>query len=88
MILADLRNYLQARPGATLAELARHFGADAETLRGMLALWIRKGKVQKLLASSSCGSRCTQCDPASVEIYQWTAEVTPPLPPAKAPCRG
>ena len=37
----------------------------------MLVHWIRKGRVSRRSATASCGSKCTQCDPASVELYVW-----------------
>jgi len=71
MILSDLRHYLEGRPQSTLAEMALHFRADPEALRGMLEVWIRKGKVEKRLATASCGSHCGHCDPLAAEIYRW-----------------
>ncbi len=87
MTLADLRGYLQGRTGATLAELAQHFRADPEILRGMLAVWIRKGKVDRRPLAAGCGSGCGQCDPASVELYSWTEGAGPALPPIDIGCR-
>ena len=71
MILSDLRDYLRERGQASLQDMALHFDADPEALRGMLETWIRKGKVSRYSAKASCGDSCTQCDPASVEIYSW-----------------
>ncbi|VAX14546.1 hypothetical protein MNBD_GAMMA24-2715 [hydrothermal vent metagenome] len=71
MILSDIRRYLEQRGQATLADIALHFDADPDAVRGMLAIWIRKGRVYRRLASAACGSRCQQCDPAATEIYVW-----------------
>ncbi|MEY4767894.1 MAG: hypothetical protein RL637_533 [Pseudomonadota bacterium] len=72
MILSELRDYLQKYPQVTLHDLVLHFNIDAEALRGMLAQWMRKGKVKKLDPNSKiCGSSCCKCDPALTEIYQW-----------------
>ena len=71
MILSEIRDYLKERSQASLQDLALHFDADPEALRGMLAHWIRKGQVSRRSAAASCGSSCTQCDPASVELYVW-----------------
>lgn len=83
MILSELRDYLEARGRASLQELALHFDTEPDALRGMLAHWIRKGRASRRSAGVSCGSRCTQCDPASVEIYVWgdgrTVEQAAPL---------
>jgi len=83
MILSDIRRYLQQRGQATLADIALHFDADPNAVRGMLNVWIRKDKVYKKMATASCGGSCSQCDPAATEIYVWTestANVQPALP--------
>ena len=71
MMLADIRAYLQERGQATLADIARHLDVTPELARDMLELWIRKGKVQRLVATPSCGTSCAQCDSATTEIYVW-----------------
>jgi len=75
MILADLRHYLQQRGQASLADMALHFDTTPDALRGMLDLWVRKGRVRRQSASSACGTGCCKCDPATVDIYCWTAGV-------------
>lgn len=80
MILAELRDYMKQRRQATLADLAAHFQVDADALRGMMEVWIGKGKVRKLSATASCGSSCTKCDPARTEIYLWIGEVESDIP--------
>ncbi len=71
MILSDIRHYLEARGQATLADIALHFDAAPDAVRGMLEVWIRKGRVHRQMATASCGSSCHQCDPAATEIYLW-----------------
>ena len=71
MILSDIKRYLMERRQATLADLALHFDADADAMRGMLQQWVRKGRVTKVMAGGGCGSSCSKCDPAAVEIYVW-----------------
>ena len=77
MILSDLRDYLRQRGQASLQDMALHFDADPEALKGMLEHWIRKGKVTRQTAKASCGDSCTQCDPATVEIYVWGRQQQP-----------
>ncbi len=72
MILADIRNYLKQRGQCTLSDIALHFDTNADAVRGMLEVWIRKGKVEKSATTASCGTSCQSCDPASTEIYSWT----------------
>jgi hypothetical protein len=77
MILSDIKRYLMRHQQATLADIALHCDAPPDAVRGMLEQWIRKGKVVRTLAGGSCGSSCTRCDPASVEIYQWIDAAAP-----------
>jgi hypothetical protein len=77
MILHDIKRYLMKHKQATLADIALHCDADPDAVRGMLEQWIRKGKVVRGQAGSSCGGSCNRCDPAAVEIYQWTDGAAP-----------
>ena len=74
MILSDIKRYLSERGQATLADMALHFQSSPDAVRGMLEVWAGKGKVRRHLTDPSCGSSCSQCDPASVEIYEWIGE--------------
>ena len=73
MILAEIKNYLMQRGQSSLADIAGHFNSDPEAIRGMLEVWLRKGKIIRHQASSSC-SGCCKCDPAVMEIYQWMTD--------------
>lgn len=70
MILLDIKNYLVAQKTVNLQELSLHFCYDPETMRGMMAHWIRKGKVS-VRKPPGCGVRCTQCKPEYAEEYCW-----------------
>jgi len=76
MILSDIRNYLQQRGQASLNDIAMHFDTPPEAVKGMLEIWIKKGRVQRHLANPSCGSSCSQCAPATTEIYEWVGSVS------------
>lgn len=85
MILPEIRRYLEQRGQASLADIALHFDIQPDAVRGMLEVWMRKGKVQRRLATTSCGSRCNKCQSAATEIYAWVempAEFRGLLPPA------
>ena len=71
MILSDIRDYIKQRGQCSLSDIALHFDCDADAVRGMLELWVRKGKVEKNSATPSCGTSCQSCDPASTEVYTW-----------------
>jgi hypothetical protein len=87
MILSDIRAYLRQRGQATLADMALHFDTDPDALRGMLEVWMRKGKVQKRSATASCGSGCDRCDSAATEIYAWSEIPAEAEVPASFCCR-
>ena len=86
-MLTAVRDYLRKRGQATLAEVALHFDVTPEVARQMLEVWERKGKVHRRMATASCGSSCSQCDPAATEIFAWGAS---PDTPADLPggCQG
>lgn len=71
MILSQVRDYLKQRGQCTLSDIALHFDADADAVRGMLDIWVKKGKVEKSSATASCGTSCQSCDPAATEVYSW-----------------
>jgi len=71
MILSQVRDYLKQRSQCTLSDIALHFDTDADAVRGMLDIWVRKGKVEKRSATASCGTSCQSCDPATTEVYFW-----------------
>ena len=79
MILADIRSYLEQRGQASLADIALYVDADPDAVRGMLDVWIRKGKVQRQQATASCGTSCSSCDSSSTEIYLWSSAATIPV---------
>lgn len=71
MILSDIRDYLAEKGESTLTDVALHFDITPDAARGMLEVWVRKGKITRRTISTSCGSSCSQCDPAATEVYVW-----------------
>ena len=71
MILSEVRDYLKQRGQCTLSDVALHFDSNADAVRGMLDIWVKKGKIEKRSATASCGTSCQSCDPAATEIYIW-----------------
>jgi len=86
MILSEIRDYVRQRGQVTLADIALHFDADPDAVRGMLQVWIDKGKLHRQMATASCGGSCTQCDPASTEIYVWSNAAPDERPLLPAGC--
>ena len=71
MILSELKSYLSRQRRSALYDLSLHFDTDADAMRGMLSLLERKGRVRKLPAGTLCGTSCSSCDAASIEMYEW-----------------
>ncbi len=88
MILSDIRDYLKQRRQCTLNDIALHFDANADAVRGMLAVWIKKGKVERRNATASCGTSCQSCDPATTELYFWVEPTEPSAIKVEVPVPG
>ena len=71
MILLDVGHYVREHRQVTLNQIALHVNAQPDVVRGMLEVWIKKGKISKQAMAASCGSRCQKCDMADTEIYTW-----------------
>ena len=71
MILTELLDYLKERRRASLIEIAHRFDTEPDAIRGMLQKWVVKGRLEKSLQTTDCGTGCCKCDPASTEIYAW-----------------
>jgi ferredoxin len=70
-MLLDIKRYLMERQRVSLQDLALHFDTDDDAMRGMLATWIRKGKVSKCdaVACGGCSSSCSTAQ--NEEAYEW-----------------
>ena len=71
MILSELKSYLVLHGRAPIADMANRFGVEPEALRGMLDLWIRKGRVRRLATDAGTCAGCSKCDAYALEIYEW-----------------
>lgn len=74
MDLITVRKYLQERKIATLQDIAFHFGVDADTIRPLLEVWIKKGKLRRIADISDACRCCSKCDPQKIETYQWKTD--------------
>jgi len=78
-MLVEIKSYIAETGSVSMYDLTNHFRVDAETMRGMLAHWIRKGKVRRVAFAEGCGgcggspntSSCGSCSTDSLEIYEW-----------------
>ncbi|AAO91259.1 FeoC-like transcriptional regulator [Coxiella burnetii] len=70
-MLLSIKAFLKERQSANLQELSLHFCKQPETMRCLLAHWIRKGKIRCQEKPAGCGTKCQRCQPQFVEIYRW-----------------
>ena len=79
-MLLDIKRYLMERQRVSLQDLALHFDTDADAMRGMLATWIRKGKISKCdaVACGGCSSSCSTAQ--NEEAYEWREKVAEDIP--------
>ena len=76
----DIKRYLMERQRVSLQDLALHFDTDDDAMRGMLATWIRKGKVSKCdaVACGGCSSSCSTAQ--NEEAYEWREKLVEAIP--------
>jgi len=77
MILSHVADYLRSHRQASLLDMSIGLNTDAEALRGMLGVLERKGRARKLPGGTACASGCTQCQPHTIELYEWTGARLP-----------
>ena len=73
MSLLDIKNHMMQVKMASLNNLCSVFKTEPDTLRCMLAHWIRKGKMRQCMKKPACGSQCFKCPTSMVEMYEWVA---------------
>lgn len=67
-MLVELKNYLQSHKQVTLIDIAHHFNSEPSMIVEMLAHWVRKGKVRRLV-QTSCHQGC--CAGNLPDLYEW-----------------
>lgn len=77
MILSRVNDYLRHRGRASISDMALGLGTTQDALREMLAILERKGRVRRLPSGTTCSGGCSKCDPARVEIFEWTGPAMP-----------
>lgn len=72
MILSQVSDYLKLRGRASVMDMAIALNTTPDALRDMLAVLERKGRVRRMPPGTPCGGGCAKCDPANIELYQWS----------------
>ena len=71
MILLEVKDYIKQRKLVNLQDVSLHFQRDPDTMREILAHWVRKGVVRRAPKPSGCGVKCGSCEPSVAEVYCW-----------------
>ncbi len=71
MDLIQVKQYLRERKVVPLQDVALHFKVDIETVRPLLEVWLKKGKIQKYAGAVGACKGCCKCNPATMETYTW-----------------
>lgn len=75
MILKELKEYVKTNQQVSLKDIAIHFDAEPEAVKGMLDFWIRKGKIRHYASSSVCGGSCSCSQQENNEVYEWNQQL-------------
>lgn len=69
-MLSAIKSFLRKRGAASLQEISLHLLTPVEAVDGMLQTLQRKGSVRERSLKSACGSSCSNCDPATIRIFE------------------
>ncbi|EIC19863.1 FeoC-like transcriptional regulator [Thiorhodovibrio frisius] len=69
-MLADVRAYLRERPLASLQDIALHLKVPPEVAQELCAVWVRKGRAERIDCASGCAN-CQLCQGPPAELYRW-----------------
>ena len=77
----DIKALLIERQQMSLVDLARHFYVNESVMQGMLDHWIKKGRLEKIDLSGTCGTGCGSCNEAAdlKQIYRWKSVAQKPI---------
>lgn len=70
-MLLRLKQHVKNRRLVSLFELINRFNVDANIIKDMLSLLIRKGQIRQRDKTNHCGVKCVKCNPSMTEIYEW-----------------
>lgn len=77
----DIKKLLMEREQMSVLDLARHFYVSESIMLGMLSHWQKKGRVEVIDASGSCGTGCGICSESeeSKIYYRWKKVAEKPI---------
>jgi len=80
-MLMDIKNLLQQREQMSLTDLSRHFHVSESIMLGMLSHWLKKGHIDKIDASGTCGTGCGSCTESeeSLSYFRWKDVAEKPI---------
>ncbi len=75
MILKQIKAYVQSHPQVSLNDIAIHFDANPDAVRGMLDFWVRKGKIKHYSSENVCAGGCSCGQKNSNDLYEWNQQI-------------
>lgn len=79
-MLTDIKSILIERKQMSLTDLARHFYVSESIMQGMVAHWLKKGRVEVIDASGGCGDVCGCSESEGSKIYyRWKTVAEKPI---------
>ena len=79
MILLDLKKFITEHKRVSMWQLTKSFNMDADSLRPMLQVCMRKGQIRLCPKVGGCGSSCSRCSTLMTEIYEVMGERAMPV---------
>jgi len=70
MLLVEVKVYLSTRGLVSLDDLAAHFTVEPDAMRGIVEIWVAKGRARRVNQTLPCGT-CGKCKTPTVDIYEW-----------------
>ncbi len=74
MILLDIKKYIIDHKRVSMQQLSKSFNMDADALRPILQVCMRKGQVRLCSKLDGC-AKCNRCSPLMTEIYESVSNI-------------
>ena len=69
MSVSEIKDYLQQRGQAPLADIANHFSAEPDAVTALLEHWQRKGRISQVRVPKCNG--CNRCGDSAPVLFRW-----------------
>lgn len=70
-MLYDLRSYIKKYRQVAITQVCREFNIDAQALKPILDIWVKKGVIKSFASPIACKSSCGACKFSTESYYCW-----------------